>query len=70
MLNNENAEFLAREIENQLPDGIGFCLLLFPFNNENGGRMTYVSNGNREDVANAMKEWLKKVNNNNFGDDI
>lgn len=69
MLSREKAEELAKIIDNNLPTDMGFCLLVFPFNKQ--GKMQYISNGNRQDVANAMLEWLCKVNNDGkFGKDI
>lgn len=68
MLEKENVNFLANMIDNALPENMGFCLLLFPFNET--GRMQYVSNGNRDDIANAMREWLEKVDKEKFGKDI
>jgi hypothetical protein len=43
------------------PDrGVGFVLLVYPFN-EKGGRCNYISNGaNRDDVAKLMEEQAKR----------
>ena len=71
MLEENNANLLANMIDNQLPEGYGFCLLLFPFNeNSKDNRMQYISNANRDDIAKAMKEWIDKVDQDNFGKDI
>lgn len=46
-------------VNEELPDGWGFFVMAFPFEN-NQGRMNYVSNGRREDIHNLMIEFLKK----------
>lgn len=51
---------IAHAVNERLPDGYGFMVLVFPFNSSEG-RANYVSNGKREDVVNAMKEWLIKA---------
>lgn len=41
--------------------GHGFCLLVFPFADADGGmkgRMNYISNANRADMLVAMKEFI------------
>lgn len=61
---------IAKYVKNELPDGFGFVLLTFKFNAEPGtSQMMYVSNANREDVATAMKEWIHKVDSDNYGND-
>lgn len=61
---------LAKVINSKLPNGYGFCLLTFPFNSGMDNRMHYVSNGNREGIAKAMKEWIKTVDEDSFGKDL
>jgi hypothetical protein len=39
----------------------GFVLLVFPFGGEPGRRVNYMSNGRREDMIKAMREWLDRV---------
>jgi hypothetical protein len=51
-------------IEIMLPSGTGFVLLAFDFGAPNTSRLEYVSNGRREDVVKAMREWLEKVEHN------
>lgn len=59
---------ICKYIDNELPDNCGFILLSYEFNRE--GRLIYASNTNRDDAANIMKEWLDKVNKENYGKDI
>ena len=51
---------LARFVKEELPPGWGFVLMAFPFG-EPPGRMNYVSNGKREDVIPAMKEFIQRT---------
>jgi len=37
---------------------IGFTLLVFEFDNIDGGRMNYISNAKRADMITAMKELI------------
>ena len=56
-------EFLkeaASAVKAKLPDNYGFILLAFPFNGEGDARLVYISNAQRTDALNAMKEWLLK----------
>ena len=56
-------EFLkeaAHAVKAKLPDGYGFILLAFPFNGEADARLVYISNAQRTDALNTMKEWLLK----------
>lgn len=56
-------EAQAREIGKLLahgmPPGVGFTLLVFDFGPE--GSLAYISNANRRDMLNALKEFLVKV---------
>lgn len=70
MLSREHANDLALMVEQNIPKEYGFCLLLFPFGESGDNRMQYISNGNREDIVKAMKEWIKKTEDDNFGKDI
>lgn len=40
---------------------VGFALLVFEFGKTDGGRVNYISNGAREDMIAAMKEWLARA---------
>jgi hypothetical protein len=50
----------------------GFCLLVFGFNAP--GIANYVSNANRKDMIKAMKETIKRLEDNEdnvrYGDDV
>lgn len=50
----------AGAVKEKLPDNYGFILLAFPFNGEGDNRLVYISNAQRTDALNAMKEWLLK----------
>lgn len=54
-------ETKAREVgglvASVMPDGAGFCLFVFSFGE--GGWMTYVSNADRTDLVDAVREWLE-----------
>ena len=60
---------IARNVDKELPNNTGFAILIFPFNIKNGD-VSYISNADRNDVANAMKEWISKVDEDNYGKDI
>lgn len=51
---------MAKVLEAKLPDNHGFILLAFPFNGEGSNRLTYISNAQRTDALNALKEWMLK----------
>ena len=69
-MDKENLNLLANMVDNALPDNMGFCLMVFPFGGK-GGRLQYISNGNREDVVKALKEWITTVDTDEkFGKDI
>ena len=57
---------IAKKVDNELPKGFGFVVLAFRFNEK--GQMMYVSNANRENVVNAMKEFIEKTENT-YGND-
>jgi hypothetical protein len=40
---------------------VGFALFSFEFGKTEGGRVNYISNGNREDMIVAVKEWLARA---------
>lgn len=57
---------LARELDqrfNPPPSArtVGFALFSFEFGKTEGGRVNYISNGNREDMIAAVKEWLARA---------
>lgn len=61
---------IAKCVDGLLPNNYGFVVLAFSFDNENDNKkLMYASNSNREDIVEAMKEWIKKTENS-FGKDI
>jgi hypothetical protein len=57
---------IAKKVKQELPEGVGFVVLAFKFNEK--GQMMYVSNADRKDIVQAMKEWIEKTENN-YGND-
>lgn len=54
---NKMLREIAYDIEKHLPEGVGFFVMVFPFNGVDG-RTNYCSNGQRKDVLNCMKEFI------------
>jgi hypothetical protein len=48
----------ARHIHERLPEGWGFSLLIFPFDQQS---MLYVSDGRREDMIKVIREYADKL---------
>ena len=59
---------IARKVDEELPNGYGFVVLAFEFEDSDGREMLYVSNANREDVVKAMEEFAQKTKSN-YGND-
>ena len=59
---------IAKKVDEELPKGYGFVVLAFNFEEEKDNEMMYVSNANRQDIAEAMIEWIIKTKDN-FGND-
>jgi hypothetical protein len=61
---NEDVEFTLRELgaalKDSMPEGWGFTLLMYDYENKHGGATFYLSSGNRDDVLKAMKEFIEK----------
>lgn len=57
---------IVRKVKEELPDGFGFVVLAFKFNEK--GEMIYVSNANRKDVVKSMEEFIEKTENS-YGND-
>lgn len=53
-------QLLAKTINDILPKGWGFGLLIFEMNNDPDGPLLWVSSARREDMTEAMKEFIKK----------
>ena len=60
---------IAKDIDKKLPKGFGFTLLAYEFGDEDGRKMLYVSNSDREDIKKAMQEFIEQPNKN-FGKDV
>ena len=61
MTNKEYLNNIGRLVSGLLPDNHGFVVLAFPFGESPKNRMTYISNADRKDVINAMKEFIIKA---------
>lgn len=57
---NTLLQAIAKDIQEKLPDGMGFALLTYEFGDELGRRMFYVSNSDRMDVLRAMAEFIER----------
>lgn len=57
---NNVLQEIAQDIKEKLPEGMGFTLLAYEFGDDEGRRMLYASNSNREDVMKAMLEFVDK----------
>jgi len=54
----KQARRIGEVIGGAIPEGVGFALLLFDFGE--GGHLTYISNGARDDMLKAMAEFMQK----------
>jgi len=43
------------------PRKVAFVILMAEFGKIEGGRVNYISNGEREDCISMMKEWIARV---------
>lgn len=59
---------IAKKVDDELPEGFGFCVLVFPFGKTEDAQMMYISNADRLDIAKAMEEWIAKTKDT-FGND-
>lgn len=57
---NDMMQDIARDIQDKLPEGMGFMLLAYEFGDAPDKRALYVSNSNRVDVLKAMAEFMEK----------
>jgi len=48
-------------LKSRLPDNHGFLLLTFEFGSGDGQRLHYISNAQRADAINVLKEFLLKA---------
>lgn len=75
-MNEENKDEIVKArmqkigkcVDGLLPIGYGFVVLGFKFGEGKGRELMYVSNSDRQDIVNAMKEWIKKTEES-FGND-
>ena len=59
---------IEKKVDEELPNVYGFVVLSFNFGEGKDNERMYVSNANRQDIVKAMKEWIKKTEEN-FGND-
>ena len=59
---------IGNDVNTQIPEGFGFAVLIFPFGEQYQGELMYVSNANRLDIVNVMKEFIEKTEEN-YGND-
>lgn len=57
---NEVLQDIAKDIKAKLPKNFGFALLAYEFGEGDDKKMLYISNSQRQDVMNAMVEFLQK----------
>lgn len=55
----KKAREIGRIIKGQMPEGVGFTLLVFTLGE--GGWMTYMSSAERTTMIEAMKEFIEKA---------
>lgn len=63
---------IAKEINERLPEKMGFALLAYEFGDVKDKKMMYVSNSDRKDVITSMLEFCNKNLNDPtmFGKDV
>lgn len=59
---------IARKVDEELPSGYGFAVLVFNFGEGKDNEMMYVSNADRQDIVKAMEELIEKTKDT-FGND-
>ena len=59
---------IARKVDEELPSGYGFAVLVFNFGEGKDNEIMYVSNADRQDIVKAMEEWIEKTKDT-FGND-
>ena len=57
---NTMLQDIAKDIKAKLPENFGFALLAYEFGEGDDKKMLYISNSQRQDVMNAMVEFLRK----------
>ena len=61
----EHARGIGKVLKDAMPPGIGFALVLFSFGSD--GWLTYLSNGEREDMIKCLEETLQKIKTSPHG---
>lgn len=61
MNDKEYLKAMGRILQARLPDNHGFILLTFPYGDDPGSRLSYISTAQRSDAIAAMKEFLIKA---------
>lgn len=64
----KNMQNIAKKVDDELPEGYGFCVLVFPFGDAEGRQLMYAANADRLDIMKAMEEWIEKTKDT-FGND-
>ena len=54
-----DARAIGKRIAASLPEGTGFALLVFEFGQT--GNLAWISNGERTDMLNALREFIVRV---------
>ena len=54
---------LAPSIHNAMPEGWGFALVMYTLNTEGNGRETYISDLDRDDLVQALRNTADKIEN-------
>lgn len=54
---------IAKMIQERLPPGYGFGLLVFEFGEADGRALTWISNADRSDMCKAMAEFISTEGN-------
>lgn len=66
-MNDLAAELDARFNPPPTQKRIGFVLLIAEFGKIEGGRVNYISNGDRADMISMMKEWIARAEGRHVG---
>ena len=57
-MDKEYLKEAAKAVHAKLPDHEGFILMAIPFKGQGDNRLKYISNLDRADAINVIKEWL------------
>ena len=56
----ERMQLIARRVDDELPEGWGFIVLVFPFGKSPDDPVLYVSNGTLESTCRVMQEFIDR----------